>query len=306
MLAVSGGIDSVSLLHGCLALRRLRGLHLEVAHLDHGIRRQSARDARFVQKLSEKQGVPFHLKALKPPAGGVNLEAWGRGVRYEFFSQLLRRRKLDLVLTAHNANDVAETFLMRLVANKELTSIERFNPRRQVLRPFLSVSREEIRRYAKQEGLKYVEDSTNQDTTRLRNRVRHKLLPLLIKEFDPRMVETISNRARGILEDSAWAYELAARAKAGLGGYKFGSKPWLRSLKGTLAKLPSAVAWRLAEELLMPRLGFKMGRSKAQSLVEFFLGEEVGLELPGGLRLRRYQGGISFRKGVQSKGHRPD
>lgn len=297
LLAVSGGIDSVCLLHGCCELSRLLKLELEVAHVDHGLRAESCRDAGFVKSLAKRYGLPFHLKRARPPARGVNLEAWGRKLRYDFFLQCLKRRKLNFVLTAHNADDVAETFLMRLVSNKELTSIERFDARRGCLRPMLAVSRREIERYAGEHRLEYVEDLTNRNIRWLRNRVRHKLLKLLREEFDARIVEVISNRAQGIMDDGAYLNELAEKAAHKLKGLGFGSADWLRAVRKELSKLAAPVRWRFVERLFLGELGFKLGRLKAELACDFLEKGPAALDLPGSLSIRQYRGGIRLKAG---------
>jgi len=121
LVAVSGGPDSVALLHILCDLRHELGLRLEVAHLQHGIRGQEAQDdARFVQQLAERFNLPFHLKEVSVPrlrsqAGKGNLEALGRRERYRFLAEVARQRNLDKIATAHTEDDQAETVLMWLL-----------------------------------------------------------------------------------------------------------------------------------------------------------------------------------------------
>lgn len=129
LVAVSGGPDSVALLHLLYDLRRELELHLEVAHLEHGIRGSEAReDARFVAELAEKLGLPFHLKEvdlhqIKSAAGKGNMEALGRAERYRFFTAVSRERKLDKIATAHSQDDQAETVLMWLLRGSGLRGL---------------------------------------------------------------------------------------------------------------------------------------------------------------------------------------
>ena len=121
LIAVSGGPDSVLLLHVLYDLCEELELHLEVAHLQHGIRGAEAQeDAQFVAELAEKLGLPFHLKELnlrqiKSAAGKGNLEALARAERYRFFAAVARERKLDKIATGHTQDDQAETVLMWLL-----------------------------------------------------------------------------------------------------------------------------------------------------------------------------------------------
>ena len=292
LLAVSGGVDSVVLLHGCLALRRRLSLTLEVAHVDHRLRPESLREAEFVRSLAENAGIPFHLKVAESPPVNANLEAWGRRVRYTFFRKLLRERHLEYVLTAHNANDVAETLLMRLVANKELKSISRRDEVRHCIRPYLSLTREVIQSYATHHALAFVEDRSNQDERFLRNKIRHRLLPLLAREFDSRIVEVLSHRGQVLADDLAFMYSLIRPAATRLAAEPFGTKVWLRAVRSELQAMPKQLRWRLAEELFKSRLGFNLGRSKSEMLVRFLEGHSVGLQLPGGLHVRAKGGGV--------------
>ena len=295
LLAVSGGVDSVVLLHGCLTLAHELQNQIEVAHVDHGLRRASKKDAAFVAELAERAGCKFHLCSLRPPIRRSNLEAWGRAERYTFFAGVLCPEGPDILLTAHSANDAAETFLIKLVSNKELTPIHRCDPERWLLRPLLSVTRAEINKYAKEHKLAFREDESNRDERFLRNRIRAKLLPLLAREFDPRIVETLSERAVAAGEDLECLSALA-RAQAGeLSRHAWGSKPWLREARGLLASVPVALQWRIVEALLLAKVQYPLGRRHATKAVHFLLGTATGLELPGKFKLQRKGGGVQIR-----------
>ncbi|RIL10906.1 MAG: tRNA lysidine(34) synthetase TilS [Proteobacteria bacterium] len=294
LLAVSGGLDSVSLAHAASELSEELNLHLEIAHIDHRLRPSSSKDASFARSLAKKLRLSFHCTRLAKPPKGSNIEDWARKERYRYFAQVLKRRKLDWTLTAHNANDVAETLLMRLLSNKEPHSIQFQDERRKVLRPMLTLTRREITAYAESKKLKWVEDPTNAKDIFLRNRVRNKLIPLLAKEFDPRIVETLANRAVSIAEDIDGIYSDIGDALTTLAPLPFGSKAWLRAVKSELKNLHPAYSWRLAERLLRTRLGFNLGRARSKRLVDLLLGGKTGLELPGRLSLRLKNGGIEI------------
>jgi len=293
LVAVSGGMDSVCLLDCCFRLQDRLRLKLEVAHVDHALRPESQAEASFVGRLAEKYGLPFHLKrAATPPARGENQEAWGRRLRYSFFSHVRRRRDLDFVLTAHTANDVAETLLMRLVSNKEPATIQAFDEKRRLIRPFLGVSREEISRYVTERALEFRDDLSNQDRTYLRNRVRHELLPVIIRHFDPRAIETLSERAAALASDIKALYGLLEKPLVSLSGAAFGSREWLRALRAELSMLDPALGWRLVERAFRDKLGFSLGRRHALRLHRFIIQRAAGIELPGGVSVRRRQGGL--------------
>lgn len=296
LVAVSGGIDSVVLLHGSLALQRELSLKLHVAHVDHRLRAESAEDATFTRRLSEEHSLPFHLCTLDPSTCTGNTEEWGRSNRYRFFGEVLESQSLDWVLTAHQADDVAETLLMRLISNKEPRSILRSDPRRRCLRPLLTLPRESIEAYAKENSLSWVEDSTNSSEEFLRNRVRHSLIPLIQSEFDPRAVETLALRAEALAEDIELLDNLVIEPVVRLRSAEFGTRSWLQLCRQELKQLAPPLQWRCVAELFRTQLPFRLGRDPARRLVSFLLGDAEGLQLPGGLSLKRRSGGITVER----------
>ena len=293
LIAVSGGVDSVCLLHGCLVIAS-KERRFEVAHVDHGLRKESGADAEFVRSIAQ---VPFHLHCPAPHAKGENVEAWGRRERYEFFERVRTERGLDYVLTAHTASDVAETLLMRLVSNKDFGSLAPRDERRKLIRPLIRVPRAEIERYASAHGLAWREDSSNADVTLLRNRVRHELLPLLEQRFDPRIVETLADRAAYLRELGQAMAHLVEPVTSGLGALSFGSKGWFRAVRAGLSTLPEAAKAHLIEELLLPVVGFRLGFKRSVEVAAFMEGDAKGIELPSGLRLVRHEGGLRLVRG---------
>lgn len=293
LLAVSGGQDSVALLHCAVELAASLQLRLEVAHVNHGLRPESTKDAQFVKQLARNFNLPFHLKkASAPKNSGANIEAWGRKIRYDFFKAILKKRKLDFVLTAHTADDVAETLLMRLFSNKELTSIARMETQLKALRPFLEVSREAISNFILERKLSFVEDSTNSDPRYMRNWVRHVVMPILKKDLNQRAGEALSRRAQYIAEDQEFLSQMAQKSLHGLSNLDFGSKTWLFELKKRLVSLPKPIQWRFIELVFKPALNFNLGRLHCERVINFLLSNGAKLELPDKLELRRNRGQI--------------
>jgi tRNA(Ile)-lysidine synthetase-like protein len=176
VVAVSGGVDSMALLD-MLRLRAVEepGWKLVVAHLDHGIRDDSAKDRQLVQGVAKVHKLPFVYKEAKLGAG--TSEAKARQARYEFLRQTLKASEGQAIITAHHQDDVLETAIINMLrgsGRKGLTSLGNQND---LLRPLLGVSKSELVAYAKDQGLQWREDSTNQDDTYLRNYVRLRLLP---------------------------------------------------------------------------------------------------------------------------------
>lgn len=285
LVAVSGGRDSMVLLHAMLAERRLLKLEVEVSHIDHGLRTDSARDAEFVAEMCKVWNVPCHVRRLPEKPEGENTEAWGRTLRYRHFAQILSERNLDLLVTAHTANDVAETLLMRLLANKELNTIEEEDPVRRCVRPLLDISREHIDQYVEERALSYREDSSNADCSFVRNRIRQRVLPLLIEAFDPSMVWILAEQAQSIAQDCEALQNLAHDVAGRIGPFREGDPQWVRGLREALHGLDHAVRWRVVQYLWTPVLGFTVGRGKALAIVEIISGEGGKLSLNSSIAL---------------------
>lgn len=200
-VAVSGGADSVALLRLFEDLRGELGISLSVAHLNHGLRGAAAdADEAFVARLARELDVPFF--ASREDVGDLarrkhwNLEDAGRRARYAFFEKLVREGRCTKIAVAHTADDQAETLLARLIrgtGSRGLVGIHRV--RGAVIRPLLDVRREELREYLRGFGQEWREDASNEDTTRLRARVRHQLLPLIVRDFAPAIVERLTKLA---------------------------------------------------------------------------------------------------------------
>ncbi len=232
LAAVSGGPDSVALLHVLARLKDEFDLRLEVAHVEHGIRgTESKADARFVGDLAERLALPFHLKEvalprIKAELGKGNLEALGREARYRFFAETAVARRLEKIATGHTRDDQAETVLMRLLrgsARKGLGAMapvlkdegERmkaeekihpssFIPHPLIIRPLIETSRQDIESYLAAENLQCRVDRTNQDTTLLRNWVRLDLLPQLKEKIDRGLDRRLARMADVLRDEEAF------------------------------------------------------------------------------------------------------
>lgn len=179
VLACSGGLDSMALFNA-LFLDSLRD-NFWVAHVDHGQRKESAADARFVAAEAKRAGAKFILK--KPKLKPKSSEATLRKARYEALLEIAREHDAVLV-TAHHADDDLETFLLKLMRGAHPESIQGIRAEStmdgvKVARPLLDFTRDEIHEYAKARKLKWREDASNKDTKFTRNAVRAKLIPLL-------------------------------------------------------------------------------------------------------------------------------
>lgn len=192
LVGVSGGPDSVALLHALIAL----GYRPHVCHYNHRWRGvDSDADEQFVRELAKRWDVPITVgRARQKPVQRSEMEA--RRARFAFFERAARRTGIFTLLLAHTADDQAETVLLRLIRGAGLHGLAGIWPDRQlgklrVLRPMLGVWREEVLRYLQRHRLPYREDVTNRDRRWLRNRVREELLPLLERDYNPRIREVL-------------------------------------------------------------------------------------------------------------------
>ena len=215
LVALSGGLDSVVLLHALLRLREEFGLRVEAAHLEHGIRgEESLCDMAFVQALCDAWQLPLSCRQISAPAlaaqKGWNLEQAARNARYAFLEETRRQRGLDWILTAHHGDDQAETVLLHLARGSGLGGLCGMRARTgRVLRPLLGLDRAQLAEYAARNGLSYREDSSNQDLRYARNRLRARVLPEL-RAINPAVAANIRRCALALQEDEDYLQTQAA------------------------------------------------------------------------------------------------
>ncbi|MCB0330871.1 MAG: tRNA lysidine(34) synthetase TilS [Bdellovibrionales bacterium] len=296
LIAVSGGLDSMSLLHGLLRLQKGMSLTLEVAHVDHGLREASEDERAFVEECCMEHGIPCHATRLPERPAGENLENWGRQWRYAFFEQVLGERNLDWILTAHHQQDLVETLLMRILSNKEPRALPERNEKLRALRPILGLSREDLEEYSRHHGVQYREDESNRDEGFLRNRVRHSLLPFLRDRFGSSVLENLSSQSRSLEEELSALDVLAEERTASLSGMEFGSKSWLRALRVVLEGVPVAIGCRVVRRLFLPHTQSPLSRYSSRQLRDFLLSSNVAIQLPNALEVRRKDGGIVLKE----------
>jgi tRNA(Ile)-lysidine synthetase-like protein len=195
VVAVSGGVDSVALLHG---LVQLPGLELVVAHFDHGIRADSRDDRLLVEVLAAKHDLPFFYEdgRLGPRAS----EAAARQARYDFLRKVQAENQAQAIITAHHQDDVLETVIINLLRGTGRKGLSSLNSRAGLERPLLRIPKSQIIDYARQNGLQWREDSTNRDQAYLRNYVRHQILPRFDQSAREQLLEMIENNARNTRE----------------------------------------------------------------------------------------------------------
>lgn len=188
---VSGGADSVCMLHLLWRLQKEIPFRLSVAHVDHGLRAESGKDAAYVEMLCGQWDLPFFLQKVDMQGyaaqNKLSPEEAGRMLRYRTFDEVLQRiqgESAGKIAVAHNAEDRAETMLFHMFRGSGLKGLGSIRPIRQsVIRPLLSVSRAEIEAYLSAYGLVYREDDTNGEDAYARNRIRHHILPYAQQEI---------------------------------------------------------------------------------------------------------------------------
>ena len=268
--AVSGGADSIALLFALFLLREEWGITLEAAHFNHCLRgEESNRDARFVADFCAHYGIPLHMCSGNVVPGEKGLEAAARDARYRFLRSLPGK-----VATAHTADDNAETVLMRLLRGTGLKGLGAIAPvSGNVIRPMLNVTRREVEAFLEEYALAHIEDSSNGEDAFLRNRIRHRIMPLLYEE-NPRIGENLSSMALNLRLDEACLSRLAS-----------GPMPGIEELKS----LPDAIRRRYLERFLKENGVREPEEShllQAESLL-FHWNPSASMNFPGGIVIAR-------------------
>ena len=200
LVSVSGGADSVALLDLAVREARSRRWRLHVLHVDHGWRPDSGDDARFVRELARSLGLPSSGYRIRQDAWDRSAlgsrEATARALRRRAARRLATRIGARAVLLGHNRDDQVETILLQLLRGTGLRGLVGMPPRRGIwVRPLLEVGREELREYLRRRQIDWREDSSNQDLRYLRNRLRHRLLPLIEAEIRPGAAKSLLRMA---------------------------------------------------------------------------------------------------------------
>jgi tRNA(Ile)-lysidine synthase len=323
-VAVSGGADSVALLLLLLELSAKLGVVLSVVHFNHKLRgKASEADARFVEKLATKHALAFHGGhadvAGRSKRDKSNLEDTARRARYEFFAARVDAEHLDKIAVAHTMDDQAETVLGHILRGTGLAGLGGIHPVvGHVVRPLLAVRRAELRAYLRSKKQTWREDSTNRDVTKMRARIRNKLMPILEKQFQPAVVQHLATladlsredeallealaeeRARTYVEKDAHSATVRACDLLGFRAYMTreeksnaeAQRP-PRSAETNLAA-SGRIVRRIVKEV-KPRAG-QLGAEHVRAVLELAEHGENGkrLQLPGGLAVRREHDSLKF------------
>jgi tRNA(Ile)-lysidine synthase len=199
VVGISGGPDSVCLLHVLNNLRQRFSIKLYAVHINHMLRGYEAEgDAAYVKQLCDGLGVKLFAKSIDIKAvskqNGISLESAGREERYKFFFEVLNNTGSSKIAVAHNMNDQAETVLMHFIRGSGLEGLSGMKPMREdgVIRPLIEIERADIEKYCMENDLKPRLDKSNLETTFTRNRIRLELIPCILKEHNPNLIKTLA------------------------------------------------------------------------------------------------------------------
>lgn len=309
LCAVSGGADSVALLHLCRTLLeqgRLRALY--AAHFHHGLRAAADEDERFVRELCESMGI--ECRVGRGDAGaealirGRGIEEAARALRYEFLEQCAAEAGADTVLTAHTADDQLETMLLNLTRGAGLDGLCGIPPRRGIfVRPLLQWTRAEILAYLERHGLPFREDESNADPRFRRNRIRLDVVPIL-RQINPSAAETAGRAAELLCADAGF---LRALAETEIQTHAVLTDGESRFPAARLRELPFPIAARVLRALCV-HIGW---RDAALVHVEAMLAlcaaasPHAEMSLPGGRAARRVYGELRVEPAAMQKHRNP-
>lgn len=227
VLGISGGPDSVCLLEIFAKLQKKYNLKIILAHVNYALRgKDSDRDQKIIEDLAQKYAL--ELFVLHPK---INKEKYSeeslRKIRYDFFEKIRRENNCNYIAVAHTLDDQAETLLMRLIRGAGLSGLSGMKfKNRKIIRPLLNISKKEILEFLKIKKIKYRIDKTNKENHFFRNKIRNILVPMLEKNFNPNIKETIFKNSLSISDDYFFLLELAQKeyvkifSKTGIGNVK--------------------------------------------------------------------------------------
>jgi len=303
-VAVSGGADSVALLHILSLLADEYDLALVILHLNHGVRgEESDGDEFFVRELGESMGIPTDSEKISVPAlreeQGGSLEDICREERYSFFERMSRKHGLNKIALGHTLNDQTETVVMRFLRGSGLEGLKGFLPVRDgiYIRPFVAVTREQILSFLKERNINFVTDSSNRDNAYLRNRIRNTLVPELKASYNANLEENIGRSAEILRIEDDFIRESVEKILADWNIDRDAARIDIRKLR----TLHPALQWRLIKAVLegYSPAGNGIGYLHVQSVMHLVEGQSpsASVDLPFNLTVRREYEDIRISQG---------
>jgi tRNA(Ile)-lysidine synthase len=288
VVALSGGPDSVALVYLLRELETAGALVVAgLAHFNHQLRGEAAdADEAFCRALAGELSLPCEVGRSDVRGiardEGRSIEDAARRLRYQFLEAARQRLEADAIAVGHSLDDQAETFLLRLLRGAGTRGLGAIRPRAgRVVRPLIDVRRDELRQYARDNGLRFQEDATNLDVRIPRNRVRHELLPYLVREFSPRMAEVLAREAALAQDDDDRLQREAIEIVPSLVLVNTGSVALdIQALSNLHPALASRVSMYALQQLAGDRF---VGYEHVSRLLEFVRHAKTGqaLSLPG-------------------------
>ncbi len=306
LVGVSGGPDSVALIHILDSLKKELGINLRITHLNHSLRPgESDRDMEFTKKIAKKFNIPIDLKRVNVSklAKKGSLEEISRSQRHKFFKALAKKYKIEKIALGHNLDDQAETVLMRLIRGSGLYGLQAIVPKRLIdglsfVRPLIEVSRKEINSYLKHVGINPCIDSSNLDNIFFRNKIRNNLIPILESEFNKDVKEHLANLAQILSLDYEYL-EAAAKSKLDT----IATSKTRRKVSFDLKKF---LKLHISMQRMLMRLATNhiLGSTRKfdyrhwQEVEDLVLNRPIGslVDLPRGLSVKKVKGKLSFYK----------
>lgn len=296
IVSVSGGPDSVALLHVLYQLRERYDLTLQVAHLNHGLRgKEALRDVRFVENLAHKMGLPCVVETFDVPSykknHSLSSQEAARVVRYQFLEEVKKRTGASKIALGHNANDQAETLMMWLLRGSGLKGLGGMPPVRNgvIIRPLIETTRKEIAAFLDKKKIPFVVDSSNRKNDYLRNRIRNEIFPLLEEHYNPQIVKKLVNTANLLSLENEYLEDNADKLLDGIILDQKSTSVTI-GIKELLA-LPLALRLRCLRAVLEKVKG-DLKRITSIHLFDILAiaasrQPHKGLKLPGGIRVER-------------------
>jgi tRNA(Ile)-lysidine synthase len=286
VVAVSGGPDSLCLLHSLFRLQRLFKVDLTCFHFDHRLREDSTSDAEYVRRQAFRLHVPFVLRrAESKPQRGESVEAWARTERYRALSAVVEELGGGVAAVGHTADDQAETVLLALLRGGGLAAISGMSPVvRPIVRPLIEVERDQTVAFCRALALRPRRDPMNEDPTFMRVAVRNRLIPILEEALGRNIRKTLVRTAALLREDAEFLEDLAERTFTEA-VEDDGEQRLLRA--EVLTRLPRPLASRVVRQTIL-----SLSSVPEASHIEAVLGLVVGrpgqsVSLPGGLLAKR-------------------
>ncbi len=218
IVGVSGGPDSVCLLHVLNSLKTQLNIEIVVAHVNHMIREVADIETEYVQEFCKNINVPCFIKKVNvleiAKQSKKGTEEVGRDERYSFFDEVLKQTNSNKIATAHNSNDKAETVILNIVRGSGIAGLKGIEANRdnKYIRPLIETSRDEIEKYCGENNLNPKYDESNNENIYSRNKVRNELIPYIKKEFNQNIIQTVNRLSELATEENDYLESLTEKA----------------------------------------------------------------------------------------------